>query len=66
MEEFEGLAMSYINQIVKEAQDANDNNLSDYQIALIRKTKSDKIIKAVKKNGIDFVISILEERLKLN
>jgi len=65
MEEFEGLAMWYINQVVKEAQEANDNNLSDYQIALIRKTESDKIIESVKKNGIDFVIIFLEERYKL-
>jgi hypothetical protein len=66
MEEFEDLAMLYINQVVKEAQEANDNNLSDYQIALIRKTESDRIIEAVKKNGIASVIVFIEERLKLN
>jgi nitrate reductase beta subunit len=65
MEEFEDLAMLYINQVVKEAQKANDNNLSDYQIALIRKTESDRIIEAVKKNGIASIIVFIEERLKL-
>jgi nitrate reductase beta subunit len=57
--------MLYINQVVKEAQKANDNNLSDYQISLIRKTESDRIIEAVKKNGIASIIVFIEERLKL-
>jgi hypothetical protein len=62
MEEFEKLSLDYINMCVKEALEANDNNLSKNQIAHIRKNTCDKIIKMTNKYGVEFVVDFLKER----
>jgi|688.fasta_scaffold2091699_1 hypothetical protein len=64
-EEFEKLSLDYINICVKEALDANDNNLSKNQIAYVRKNTCDKIIEMSHKHGIEFVVDFLKERLSL-
>lgn len=64
-DKFDDLCKKYIELSIREAQEANENKLSDEQVRSIQEHQMQSLDKSVQDNGMDFVIGFLEERLAL-